>query len=576
MDENIEEKKVVMVTTINGISANKKSCRKISGEYYIIGDIKVKDSGDCYYINDKYYRMETGYITYDYELEEYVIKNSTNLINGVVGIVNNELIYGYFTPHKFKNIIIIDRGDNITGLSSDIFKSNNQFRERLYDGIFYNINDLRAVDFNTKHIPSSSYKRSLEYNCKNIIKDYIDDYNNNDLPINNNIKIYGDVTKDLSFGLEFETTIGNIQDRLAKPLGLIPLRDGSIPGIEYVTIPLTGKKGLQSIVESCKLLKERTDFDDSCALHLHIGGIPRTMEFILALYKTLVHIQDDMYNMFPLYKKYNFGVKREDYSKQLPSHELISQMDKVIDSKNIVNNFDVLFTYLSQGFSFKNNYNTLDDVKSHPSNPDGDRKWQVGTRYLWANMIPLIFDNKQTVEFRIHTPTFEVNKVINYVIMCSSIINFVKDNTNDILSDYSSTLRHHNLKTIVQKAIYNNNNLSRSEKDSVNNNIHRYINNRKEVTYSQNCNGNIRGNEDEISEFSRINWNTSIVKPRYNIINTLESIPQAIAIDPPAINENAFNYGDLENFLADLANMRVDRVNRDDVIQEVDNVENEF
>lgn len=574
MDKNIEEKKVVIVTTINGVAVNKKNCRKIGGEYYIIGDIKVKDSGDCYYINDKYYRMETGYITYDYELEEYVIKNNTNLINGVVDIVNNELIYGYFTPHKFKNVIIIDGGDNIIGLSSDIFKSNNQFRERLYDGYFYNIDYLRAVDFNIKHVPSSSYKRNLEYNCKNIIKDYIDDYNNNDLPINNNIKRYGDVTKDLSFGLEFETTIGNIPDRLSKPLGLIPLRDGSIPGIEYVTIPLTGKKGLQSIVESCNLLKERTDFDDSCSLHLHIGGIPRTMEFILALYKTLVHIQDDMYNMFPLYKKYNFGVKREDYSKQLPSHELISQMDKVIDSKNIINNFDVLFNYLSQGVSFKNNYNTLDDVKSHPSNPDGDRKWQVGTRYLWANMIPLIFDNKQTVEFRIHTPTFESNKVINYVIMCSSIINFVKDNTNSILSDYSSTLRHHTLKTIVQKAIYNNDVLSRSEKESVFNNILQYMKNRKDITYSQNCNGNIRGNEDEISQFSRINWNTPI-KSRYNIINTLESIPQAVVIDPPINNEVVHDDADLGHFLEALANMRIERINNR-VVPIVEGLEDEF
>ena len=203
------------------------------------------------------------------------------------------------------------------------------------------------------------------------------------------------------------------------------MRDGSISGVEYVTIPLSGKKGLQAIVNSCNLLKQRTSYDDSCALHLHIGGIPRTMEFILALYRTLIHIQDDVYSMFPLYKKYNFGVKQNDYTKQLPSDVLLNQMDKVIDKSNIVDNFDVLFKYLSQGVSFKGNHSSLDDVDGHPSDPRGNRKWQVGTRYLWCNVIPLIFDNKQTVEFRIHTPTFEVNKVLNYVVMLLILLKII-------------------------------------------------------------------------------------------------------------------------------------------------------
>ena len=56
-------------------------------------------------------------------------------------------------------------------------------------------------------------------------------------------------------------------------------------------------------------LNKRTEFDDSCALHLHIGNIPRTPEFILAFYKVMSFFEDEMYEMFPLYKKYNFEIK---------------------------------------------------------------------------------------------------------------------------------------------------------------------------------------------------------------------------------------------------------------------------
>lgn len=506
------ENKIVEVTTINGVIKEKKDCRRIGGDYYIIGDINIKDSGDCYYINDKYYRIETGYITYDYEKEEYVIKNHSNLANGVVEIVDNKLVYGYFTPVKFKNVYVYSGGDKIISLSADIFKSTNKFREQLKDGIFYDINDIQAINFNKKFKPKDEYKRSLPYNCKDIIVNYIDDYNNNDIQLNPTVEKYGSVVRDLSFGLEFETTRGNIPDRLSRPLGLIPLRDGSISGIEYVTIPLSDKKGLQAIVNSCNLLKQRTSYDDSCALHLHVGGVPRTMEFILALYKTLIHIQNDMYSMFPLYKKYNFGVKQNDYTKQLPTDILLNQMDKVIDKSNIVDNFDVLFKYLSQGVSFKGNYASLNEVDSHPSDPRGNRKWQVSTRYAWCNMIPLIFGNKQTVEFRIHTPTFEVNKVLNYVVMCSSIINFAKDNADEILSDYKHTLKGHNLQTIIEKSIYSGNTINSSDKYRLYNSISRYFRNRTQSTYSQNCKGNVKGDETAISSYSGVNWNEPVKK----------------------------------------------------------------
>jgi len=284
------------------------------------------------------------------------------------------------------------------------------------------------------------------------------------------------------------------------------------------------------------------------------------MEFILALYKTLVHIQDDVYELFPLYKKYNFGVKQNDYTQQLPSHTLISQMDKVINSKNIVDNFDVLFTYLSQGVCFKGNYSSLDDVHSHPSDPNGNRKWQVSTRYLWANMLPLIFDNKQTVEFRIHTPTFEANKVINYIMMCGNIINFVKDNTTAILSNYKRTFKRANLNSILEKSIYNNRNLSDSNQANLYSCIYSYVRDRKDITYSQNCQGNVKGDESAIPSYSRIDWNTPIRKKK--IIKTEEfswDIMPKATIERRVQNE-PFRARDVRVFLEGLENPLVEPI----------------
>ena len=75
---------------------------------------------------------------------------------------------------------------------------------------------------------------------------------------NNNVQNLSLLFKDLTFGLEFETTNGIIPSSKLNCLPLLPLRDGSINGLEYVTIPLQGVKGLQAVVDSAIELNKRT------------------------------------------------------------------------------------------------------------------------------------------------------------------------------------------------------------------------------------------------------------------------------------------------------------------------------
>lgn len=427
------KKKDKLVKTIDGTEALRSECRYIQGNYYKIGNPNIENSGQCYLVNDKYCRDNTEYIKYDHEIGSYVINNAS-LIYGVIDIIDNELKFGHFSKNKIKNTYLVDQSHNkLVCISDELLLDNKVYRERLADGVYYHISRLKARYFNVINKIDNDYKYSLPYNSGKVLEQYINTYSKYyDTELYPNIESNGDFIKDYTFGVEFETTKGKIPERITRRLGLIPLRDGSISGLEYVTIPLQGKKGLNTIVDVCNELKKRTTTNESCSLHLHIGNVPRTKEFIVAFYRMMVILQDEFFEMFPIYKRNNFGIKNKNYTKPLPIN-LLTLMDNKIDSKNIDFNFDVIYKWLSMGQGYINNFNSLDDVTEHPSDTSGNHKWQIKTRYYHINLIPLIFGNKQTIEFRIHTSTFDSNKIINFLAICTQLIDYIKKYQKDIL-----------------------------------------------------------------------------------------------------------------------------------------------
>ena len=524
------EKKVI---TIKGEELPISQCRKFNKLYYKIGDINIQNSGDCYVINDKYYREETNLIVYNHSIKQYVILDNS-LIKGVVDILENDLILGYFNTNiKYSKIMNKD-GYSYVLFNPEIFKNNKEYREQLSSGDFYHISKLPSYKFNTILFPNKDYKYSLPYDSKGIIERYLKGYGNYNPEISKNIKNYTPLLGNLSFGLEFETTKGFIPNRILNQYGLIPLRDGSISGIEYVTVPMEGEKGLQCTADIIKVLKERTEYnDETCSLHLHLGNIPRTKEFILAFFKIGMKIQDEMFKMFPLYKKYNYHFKNKNYSAPLPTYEILSQLDSVIDSRNIDENFGVLYKYLSMGQDFKTVENNLDNVIGHPADPNGNHKWQITSRYMLFNVIPLLFGNKQTIEFRIHTPTYDINKIFPFIFMNSLIVNFTIANQEKILKSksFSNSL---DLFTILS---YQIDNCDISSKSSFRDLMYNYIEKRKIYCERQILKGNILGTESEILAPMEIDWliNESVVKKNnpYKIVEkntfkkTTENIPSS-------------------------------------------------
>lgn len=497
------EKKVI---TIKGEELPISQCRKFNKLYYKLGNVKIQNSGDCYLIDGKCYREETGLICYNHSINQHVIFDNT-LIEGVVDVIENELITGYFNNDVNYSKIIDKNGKSYLLYDVNIFKNNKEYREQLSTGDFYHVSRLQSWKFNSLYFPKKDYKYNLPYDSKGIIKDNLNNYNKNYNPeILENIKNYAPLLENLSFGLEFETTKGYIPNRILNQYGLIPLRDGSISGIEYVTVPMEGEKGLQCTVDILKVLKERTEYnDDTCSLHLHLGNIPRTKEFILAFFKVGMKIQDEMFQMFPLYKKYNYHIKNKNYSAPLPTFEILSQLDPIIDSRNIDENFGVLYKYLSMGQDFKSVGNDLNNVLSHPADPNGNQKWNIKPRYFLYNIIPLIFGNKQTIEFRIHTPTYDINKILPFIFINSLIVNFTIRNQDSILSN-KNVLNNYGLLDILLTQI---DTYDVSNRNKFRDMMYNYINKRINYCENQTLKGNVLGTESEIPAPNDINWESN-------------------------------------------------------------------
>lgn len=428
-----------LVTTYNGETIKRSLCKKILGKFYKIGDPSIKDSGECYLVDNKYHRFNNGKIEYDHEIQHYVLIHKNHLKFGVVEVSENgEEIEGYFSPNLTKNVLLVDKGTKKHCISETIAKSL-KYREQFSTGLFYPRENNNANYFTKLTKPPIS-KTNLPYDSRfatNLTTVQYDKFFNPTFS-NENLNKLGDFLESngITFGVEFETSIGYIPDRLCYKYGLIALRDGSIGGLEYVTIPYSGRKGLYALKGVCEELSKRTNYDLKCALHIHLGGIKRNMTNILSSYILGYLTQDNFFNLQPPYKSGGSGIKSKDYCNPLDS-SLFKSINSKVNNSNIKNEFSKLFSFVSDGRTFDEYDYDLNKVKSHPSDPEGTRKWQIRSRYRWINFVPIIFGNKKTIEFRQHDATFDFFKVVNFLFNCATFIKIANDYKEDVLNDAS-------------------------------------------------------------------------------------------------------------------------------------------
>ena len=287
----------MIVKTYNGLEVEKDTCKYIRGEYYV-------KNVDCFQLDDgKWYRINSDKIVYDYSTEKYIRKNN-NLIEGVV-LEESEGVFtlGYFTPKKLDNIKICFISEGLKKISiainKDIFKS--KVIKSTKSDLYY-----VGMEVNEKtYQPLEHYSFSLAYQANTLLSHFTEVFENEHASKTQLPDKY--ITKylsDKSFGIEYETRNGRLHEKDCLKYGLIPVKDGSlrhngVEPYEYATIILNTPYKIKMIPQHCALLRESCDKSINESLHVHIGGIPQTKEYVVSLYIILLEIQDELYNLFP-------------------------------------------------------------------------------------------------------------------------------------------------------------------------------------------------------------------------------------------------------------------------------------
>lgn len=221
-----------------------------------------------------------------------------------------------------------------------------------------------------------------------------------------------------SFGIEFETACGYVPQDKCFELGLIPLRDGSITGVEYSTIPLKGNEGLNLLKKQMECLKENTFTNKDCSVHIHMGGYPVNAKAIFILHQLWYYTQ---------YQVGEYAPKNSFYTNYFKGN-----------GKNYcgpVNYFET-FTEMYKAYTGQSYFGDL--YQPHPNDIEKRAKWNIKTRYFNCNFINMLcYDCAKTVEFRFLTPTYSYEKLTTFLMIFNAILQYAENfyNKNKEVSD---------------------------------------------------------------------------------------------------------------------------------------------
>lgn len=401
--------KNIKVITIFGNTVDKKDCISISGEYY-------QKNVDCFNIDGRWFRKGNPKIYFNDVKQEWC-KLNPNVVDGIIGYIesNYNYIFGKFEKTFEGDYYIETLDGKYVVCNKELFNKIPKIFNK-YDGVFYDMKKAYSRSFNKdKDRLGNAYIYSFErlYNSEGLIDIFSQVDNSKYTEKLTFPKSISNVIDKYSFGFEIETSAGIIPEYKCKELGLIPLRDGSINGHEYTTIPMRGMDGINLLANQMKELNNSCSIDRDCSVHLHLGDFPLEKNKILDLYNLCFLLQDEIGELFPycIYNTSRYKSHGKDYCKKLPQK---------------MNSIEVFYNFLTDGQLDWNESFT----NPHPSDPRRDRKWEVHNRYFFVNFINMLFGNKtKTVEFRIHNATTNIDKLVNWLYICIAILNYAENGT---------------------------------------------------------------------------------------------------------------------------------------------------
>ncbi len=450
------------VTTFDGSTAKRKNCKYIKGNFYEMGI-------QCFNIEGRWYRINSGYIVFDHEKETYVIKNST-LIKGIVGIENSDWKFGFFSENISKNVMVSIGPSEIIALSEEVVRKKD-FIEIQYGtkDVFISKEDKIEKFLHLPEVKPYKSEGGLDYGAKDLIETATEHYNTFYFP-HKKPQEYSPYISPIeskrilgTFGIEFESQAGRVPYRFLYRLGLMPLRDGSIAGDEYATIPFMGcfehMKTLEDIMD---VMYSHLIIDSENSLHIHVKVNDFSKKFFISSFIVNSMLESEIFSLFPAFYSQTSRFKKsgKDYNNPLPV--ISSQLSNTNPISSV---FPLLYKEFSGGVGFEDPYIKERTDRPHPGDTSGQRKWQIPQRYSWINFIPLLFGGSNTIEYRIHPPTLNFHKVLAWVYITNAILHYsvlCMDEICDPKGNILEYLSQHNieLRSIIE-AIYPENSSSR-------------------------------------------------------------------------------------------------------------------
>lgn len=259
--------------------------------------------------------------------------------------------------------------------------------------------------------------------------------------------------KRYTFGVELETSNGNLPYNVMKKYNVKTMRDGSIGGHEFVTGILKGDAGLLHLNHLIYELNNRCQIDKRCGLHVHLGGTVFNRELLVVLYHLGLKIQEEMFELVPENRR------QSKYCRYLPIVFSDSKYKKLANEhynffiseyyRKIYNEVMLQIKDCPAGI-IKDGNTILDSPGLGPKNNKfkvhKDGRWNNG-RYYWLNLQPAMFATREgdiidisktfNIEFRNHSPSLNYKKIKNWILILMGILSFAENNKRRILFDNS-------------------------------------------------------------------------------------------------------------------------------------------
>lgn len=394
----MSEEKII---TFDGtVAPEGAKCKKIKGEYYI-------ENQQCFRINGKWYRINSGFIGYNLDTKQWDLLENMSNLQAVLHATNQ---MGYTKEYNEFEYIPFNSKAMGKGFATneEVLIASGLVECKDGSGFGDTPKDSNGIN---------NYQFELQYSLKDNPKylTFIKKAKKLSGIANNKEKAMAVLAGDHSWGVENESKTGIIAPFALGKYGIVPLKDGSINGVEYATLPMQGEDGAMLTDKIFTIFSERLQHDHKCSVHIHIGNIDKNNYYeVLAIYYLCWRIQSEIFEILPNYKRdaEYFQHVKKDYAK--PLRKLIDGKSVTKDPKSLKTAFQALWNWMTenQGVPVGSN-----DFKA------GQQKWNFNSRYFWVNFLNLYFGSG-TVEFRCFPPTVNKKRLNNYLVLSLAIVRY--------------------------------------------------------------------------------------------------------------------------------------------------------